>query len=73
MGMARRMGARWNEANLSFLASDRQAADVAGAFGSFSKALRQILQSAVLGIGAYFVIQGEATAGIIIAGSILVG
>jgi len=29
------------------------------------------LQSAVLGLGAYLVIQGEASAGIIIAGSIL--
>src|SRR3954469_6837026 len=30
-----------------------------------------LLQSAVLGVGAYLVIQQEATAGIIIAGSIL--
>jgi ATP-binding cassette subfamily C protein len=30
-----------------------------------------MLQSAVLGVGAYLVIQQEATAGIIIAGSIL--
>ena len=29
------------------------------------------LQSAVLGLGAYLVVQGEATAGVIIAGSIL--
>ena len=37
-----------------------------------SKALRMMLQSAVLGIGAYLVINQAATAGIIIAASILV-
>jgi ATP-binding cassette subfamily C protein len=36
-----------------------------------SKALRMLLQSAVLAVGAYLVIHAEATAGIIIAGSIL--
>ena len=37
------------------------------------RALRMALQSAVLGVGAYLVIQQEATAGIIIASSILAG
>jgi PrtD family type I secretion system ABC transporter len=36
-----------------------------------SKVMRMMLQSAVLGVGAYLVIHQEATAGIIIAGSIL--
>jgi len=36
-----------------------------------AKVLRMMLQSAVLGVGAYLVIHQEATAGIIIAGSIL--
>lgn len=72
MGMAQRLRTRWAGSNQSFIASNRQMSDVAGGFGSMSKALRMMLQSAVLGIGAYFVIHGEATAGIIIAGSILV-
>src|SRR5262249_16230087 len=38
---------------------------------STSKVLRMLLQSAVLGVGAYLVINQEATAGIIIASSIL--
>jgi PrtD family type I secretion system ABC transporter len=47
--------------------------DVAGGLGAAGRVLRMALQSAVLGIGAYLVIQQEATAGIIIAGSILAG
>lgn len=72
MGMAGRMNARWSEANQNYLASNQKASDVAGGFGSVSKALRMMLQSAVLGIGAYLVINQAATAGIIIAAAILV-
>jgi ATP-binding cassette subfamily C protein len=71
MGMTPRVAALWNEANAKYLASQRQASDVAGGFGSASKVLRMILQSAVLAVGAYLVIYQQATAGIIIAGSIL--
>ncbi len=71
MGMADRMETRWSEANQSYLASKQRVSDVAGGLGAFSKVLRMMLQSAMLGIGAYLVIHQEATAGIIIAGSIL--
>ena len=39
--------------------------------GGISKVFRTILQSAVLGVGAYLVIHQESTSGIIIASSIL--
>ena len=55
----------------SYMATQQRAADIAGGFGAVSKVLRMVLQSAVLGVGAYLVINQEATAGIIIAGSIL--
>ena len=71
MGMSGRLTARWNAANSAFVGKHCAASDVAGGFGSLSRALRMLLQSAVLGVGAFLVIQGEATAGIIIAGSIL--
>ena len=71
MGMNRRLGARWREANRKYIASQQQTSDVAGGFGSISKVLRMILQSAVLAVGAWLVINQQATAGIIIAGSIL--
>jgi PrtD family type I secretion system ABC transporter len=71
MGMARRLGRQWSECNRSYLAAHHRAADVAGALGGLSRVLRLALQSAVLGIGAYLAIQQQATAGIIIAASIL--
>ena len=71
MGMARRLAARWSETNQKYMDSQQQASDVAGGFASTSKVLRMLLQSGVLAVGAYLVINQEATAGIIIAGSIL--
>src|SRR6266850_210652 len=72
MGMAPRMGKIWGEANSKYLASQQQTSDVAGGLGAISKVLRLALQSGVLGLGAYLVLQQQATAGIIIASSIIV-
>ncbi|WP_456660761.1 type I secretion system permease/ATPase [Bradyrhizobium sp. JR3.5] len=71
MGMRNRLAARWAEANDSYMATQRRAADITGGFGSASKVLRLVLQSAVLGVGGYLVIRQEASGGIIIAGAIL--
>jgi ATP-binding cassette subfamily C protein len=71
MGMAGRLTQRWREANETYLAGNQRTSDVAGGLGAIAKVMRMILQSAVLGVGAYLVINQEATAGIIIAGSIL--
>lgn len=71
MGMAGRLGARWREANDRYLAGQQRLSDVSGGLGALSRVLRTMLQSAVLAVGAWLVIHQEATAGIIIAGSIL--
>jgi ATP-binding cassette subfamily C protein len=71
MGMAGRVGKHWDESNRDYLANNQRASDVAGGLGSIAKVMRMTLQSAVLGVGAYLVINQQATAGIIIAGSIL--
>jgi ATP-binding cassette subfamily C protein len=71
MGMAGRLAGRWSEANEKYLAGNQRASDVIGGLGAVAKVLRMTLQSAVLAVGAYLVIHQEATAGIIIAGSIL--
>src|SRR6185436_20076369 len=71
MGMSGRMTKRWSEANESYLSGNQRASDVAGGLGAVAKVLRMILQSAVLAVGAYLVIIQQASAGIIIAGSIL--
>jgi ATP-binding cassette subfamily C protein len=71
MGMAGRIAARWDDANRRYMDTQREASDVAGGLGSVSRVFRMMLQSAVLAIGAWLVINQQATAGIIIAGSIL--
>jgi ATP-binding cassette, subfamily C, type I secretion system permease/ATPase len=71
MGMAGRMAAKWGEANRQYMRSQREASDLGGGLGATSKVLRMMLQSVVLAVGAYLVIHQEASAGIIIAGSIL--
>jgi ATP-binding cassette, subfamily C, type I secretion system permease/ATPase len=71
MGMAARLRERWGEANTEFVASHRRASDVTGGLAAFAKVFRMMLQSGVLGIGGYLVIQQQATAGVIIASSIV--
>ena len=71
LGMTARMGTRWREANAQFSDAQQRVSDVTGGLGSIAKVLRLVLQSAVLGVGAYLVIQQQATAGIIIASSII--
>ena len=71
MGMNKRLGERWRDTNRKYIASQQQTSDIASGFASTSKVLRMLLQSAVLAVGAYLVINQQATAGIIIASSIL--
>jgi PrtD family type I secretion system ABC transporter len=71
MGMAGRLKKRWSEANEKYLSGNQHTSDVTGGLGAIAKVMRMTLQSAVLAVGAYLVIHQEATAGIIIAGSIL--
>jgi ATP-binding cassette subfamily C protein len=71
MGMSGRLTTRWGVANERYLAGNQRTSDVAGGLGATAKVMRMTLQSAVLAVGAYLVIHQEATAGVIIAGSIL--
>jgi ATP-binding cassette subfamily C protein len=71
MGMAPAIDARWSDADRQFMATQQRLTDVTGGLGSISKVLRMVLQSAVLGVGGYLVIHGEATGGIMIAASII--
>ena len=70
-GMTSAMTDRWMALNERFAAEQQRMSDVAGGFGAITKAFRMALQSGVLGLGAYLVILGESTSGIIIAGSII--
>src|SRR6202167_1899136 len=73
MGMVGRIGQRWGDLNRKYVASSQSASDVAGGLGAMSKVLRLLLQSAILAVGAWLVINQQSTPGIIIAGSILGG
>ncbi|MDX8534079.1 type I secretion system permease/ATPase [Mesorhizobium sp. VK25A] len=73
MGLSARLGRRWTEVSHAYLKNQERLSDIVGGTGSLSKTLRMALQSSVLGLGAYLVIGGEASPGIIIASSILLG
>ncbi len=73
MGMTDRAVDRFEGANRRHLDTQTATSDIAGTFAGISKVLRMMLQSATLGLGAYLTIQGEMSAGAIIASSIVTG
>lgn len=73
MGMTGRLATRWQQANTACLAANRRAGDVAGGLGGASRSFRMMLQSAILGVGAWLVIEQEVSAGVMIASSIMMG
>jgi ATP-binding cassette subfamily C protein len=72
LGMGARLSGHWSRLNERHLSHQVTASDVVGGYGSITKVLRMVLQSAVLGLGAYLVIVNQATPGVMIAASILV-
>nr|WP_238203221.1 type I secretion system permease/ATPase [Methylobacterium aerolatum] len=70
MGFADRAVVRFKEANAEHLRIQMRTSDIVGTFGSLSKVVRMMLQSALLGLGAYLTIAGELSAGSIIACSV---
>jgi PrtD family type I secretion system ABC transporter len=71
MAMSESLERRWQSINSKYMNQQQKAADISGGLGALARALRFFLQSAVLAVGAFLVIYQEATAGAIIAGSIL--
>jgi len=72
-GMGRAMTNRWLRLNEQAAEQSLRANDWTGSFTSFTKAFRFFLQSAMLAVGAWLVLQTEITAGAMIAASILLG
>lgn len=70
MGFGGRAVGRFETANARHLAIQTQTSDISGTFGGMAKVLRMLLQSALLGLGAYLTIKGELSAGSIIACSV---
>ena len=73
MGMVQGLRALWSDSHLKMLGHQSDASHRAGFFVAFSKTLRIIIQSVILGAGAYLAVRQEITPGLMIAGSILLG
>lgn len=73
LGMRGTVTRRWRKMRETALRAQLSSGDKVSTFSTFSKTFRYFLQSAVLGLGAYLVINGMMSAGAMIAGSILLG
>jgi ATP-binding cassette, subfamily C, bacterial PrsD len=73
LGLTGRFTARWAQANERYLQENVRVNDVYANLGSAAKLVRYVLQSAILGVGAYLVINEQASGGIMIASSIMMG
>ncbi len=73
MGMLRAIKTSWTQQHGSTLTLQALASDRAGVIVAGTKFFRIFMQTAILGIGAYLVIQRELSAGQMIAASILIG
>lgn len=73
LGMQSTSFERWRKARREALEQGVRASDLGGGFSVTTKTFRLFLQSAMLGTGAYLVLQGDVTPGAMIASSILLG
>ncbi|MCK8566155.1 type I secretion system permease/ATPase [Yersinia ruckeri] len=73
MGMLKALRERWLAQHCRYLYQQNIASDTSSRISALAKFSRLTLQSMMLGLGALLVIRGEITAGVMIAGSILIG
>jgi PrtD family type I secretion system ABC transporter len=73
LGMRGAAFGRWQIARAKSLDANIAATDTGGTYSSLIKAFRLFLQSAMLGLGAYLVLQNQMTPGGMIASTILLG
>lgn len=71
LGMERRVTARFDSVNERYVATGLGASDLTSMLGTISKIVRFMLQSVMLGLGAWLVMNNEASSGVMIASSIL--
>ena len=71
MGMLEDVRRRWADQNRKMLGIQRTGGDRSTVFSSMTKSIRFLLQSLVLALGAYLVIRGEMTGGLMIAASVV--
>ncbi|MFZ5749516.1 MAG: type I secretion system permease/ATPase [Pseudomonadota bacterium] len=73
MGMEDSLARRWDRLHVASLAGTQRGSDPSEALAATSRSFRMLLQSGILTMGAYLVLGGEISAGMIIASSILSG
>lgn len=73
LGMQNNAFEKWSKSRATSLEQGVHAADMSGSFTTASKTFRLFLQSAILALGAYLVLLGQITPGVMIAASILLG
>ncbi len=73
MGIENRAFHRWLHARAPARLAQLDSTDLTGLFAGLSRMLRLGFQSAILGLGAWLVLQGALSTGAMIAGSILMG
>lgn len=71
LGMAGARRCEWHAVEAEYLTANSRFSLISSTLSGSTKAFRMLLQSATLALGAFLVISGKATGGIIIAGSIL--
>lgn len=73
LGMTGRLASRWSHTNDHYIRHNTRLSDVHANLGAAAKIFRFVLQSAALGVGAYLVIADQASGGIMIASTIVMG
>lgn len=73
LGMQNDLYQQWRSKHQAHIRANSEATETGNSWTITSKTSRQLFQSLMLGLGAYLAIKGEITAGMVIAGSILMG
>ncbi len=73
MGMLDSLMSRWSLQYKKVLLLQSRASDRSGIITSISKTFRLLVQSLILGLGAYLAVSHEINPGLVIAGSVLLG
>lgn len=73
MGMLNTLIDRWAKRQKKVLSLQSDASDKGGVMANVSKTFRMLVQSLILGLGAYLAINHEISGGLVIAGSVLLG
>lgn len=71
LGMLGFLAKRYDEVHCRHVNDGLRASEAASGISAFAKVFRMVLQSGILGLGAYLVIQGQMSGGLMIAASIM--